>query len=108
MKCKRTLETAVETMYRKDRNRANMAKKRALESPSETMFRRWQNRVNMAKQRSMNVSIDNAVTTFLAKVNKGPDYVCTSCHRMMYKENVVVCNKSKSKYTMPLTERFAL
>ena len=42
----------------------------------------------------MNVSIDNAVTTFLAKVNKGPDYVCTSCHRMMYKENIV-CNKSK-------------
>ena len=61
----------------------------------------------MAKQRSMNVSIDNAVTiaTFLAKVNIGLDYVCTSCHRMMYKENVV-CNKSK--YTMPLAERFAL
>ena len=61
----------------------------------------------MAKQRSMNVSIDSAVTTFLAKVNiNGPDYVCTSCHRMMYKENVVVCNKSK--YTMPLADRFAL
>ena len=39
VKCKRTLETAIETMYRKDRNRTNMAKKRALESPIETMFR---------------------------------------------------------------------
>ena len=39
MKCKRTLETAIETMYRKDWNRTNMAKKRALESPIETMFR---------------------------------------------------------------------
>ena len=49
MKCKRTLETAVETMYRKDRNRANMANKRVLESPSETMFRRQQNQVKMTR-----------------------------------------------------------
>ena len=25
----------------------------------------------------------------------GPDFVCTSCHRLMYKANVVPCNKSK-------------
>ena len=56
MKCKRTLETAVETMYRKDRNRANMAKKRALESQIETMFRRRQDSMQDLRSISSNLS----------------------------------------------------
>ena len=46
----------------------------------------------MANKRSMNISVDNAVATFLSKAKMGSDYVCTCCHR---KQNVIVCNKSK-------------
>ena len=43
----------------------------------------------------MNVSIDNAIASFQSKAKMGPDFVCTVCHRMMYKQNVVPCNTSK-------------
>ena len=60
----------------------------------------------MAKKRSTNISIEDAIATFLLKAKMGPDYVCTCCHRMMYKQNVVVCNKSKySKASNELLEQ---
>ena len=80
-----------------------MPKKRSLESPTETIHRQEQNRTRMAKKRSTNISVDDAIATFLLKAKMGPDYVCTCCHCMMYKQNVVVCNKSK--YTKELLEQ---
>ena len=38
---------------------------------------------------------ESAIASFLCKVKMGPDFVCTCCHRMMYKQNVVPCNKLK-------------
>ena len=52
-------------------------------------------RAHTAKKRAFPVSIDNAIATFRSKARMGPDFVCTSCHRMMYKQNVVPCNKLK-------------
>ena len=91
----RSLESAAETIHRQEQNRALMAKKRSLESAAETIYRQEQNRALMAKKRSKNIFVDDAITTFLLKAKMGPDYVCTCCHRMMYKQNVVVCKKSK-------------
>ena len=43
----------------------------------------------------MPVAIDNAIYNFQLKAKMGPDLVCTVCHRMMYKQNILPCNKSK-------------
>ena len=92
---KRALESPCETMARCEQVQAHTPKKRALESPSETIARREQIRVNTAKRRALPVAIDNAIGNFQSKAKMGPDFVCTVCHRMMYKQNVIPSNKSK-------------
>ncbi len=39
------------------------------------------------------LSIDEAMLLFRAKIKHGPDYVCTVCHRMMYRLVVVVYSR---------------
>ena len=51
----------------------------------------------------MTTFLDNTITYFLLKAKKGPDYVWTCCHRLMYKQNVILCKK-KSKYTKATRE----
>ena len=92
---KREIESPTDTLCRQEKDRQRIAKKRALETPSETVCRQQKNQAYMAKRRSMNIFVDSAVSTFLSKAKMGPDFVCTSCHRLMYKANVVPCNKSK-------------
>ena len=41
------------------------------------------------------VPIEKAISTFQLKTKLGPEFVCTCCHRMMYKRSVVPCNRSK-------------
>ena len=91
---KRALENQSETMARREQDRAYTAKKRALETPSETITRREEDRVYTAKKRAISVSIDNAIASFQSKAKMGPDFVCTVCHHMMYKQNVVPCKIS--------------
>ena len=76
MKCKRALETMLETMNRREQNRVHMANQRALEIPSDTIYRQEQNRTRTAKKRSTSIPVDNAICTFLLKAKEGPDYVC--------------------------------
>ena len=59
------------------------------------MARLKQVRACTAKNRAFAISIDNAIATFQSKAKMGPDFLCTICHRMMYKQNVVLCNKLK-------------
>ena len=59
------------------------------------MARLEQVRAYTAKKRACTIAIDYAIATFQSKARMGPDFVCTSCHRMMYKQNVVPCNKHK-------------
>lgn len=72
-----------------------IAKKRALQTESEALQRQRNNRIVMAKKRASTVSVDNAIATFLSKVKLGPECVCVCCHRIMYRQNVVPCNKRK-------------
>ena len=44
----------------------------------------------------MTTFLDNTITYFLLKAKKGPDYVWTCCHRLMYKQNVILCKKNPS------------
>ena len=41
------------------------------------------------------MSVECAVSAFHSEVKLGPDYVCTCCHRMMYRKSVIPCNKAK-------------
>ena len=41
------------------------------------------------------MSIEHAISAFNCEIRNGPDFVCTCCHRMMYKKTVVPCNKDK-------------
>ena len=42
---------------------------------------------------SLSGTESTAVQTFRALVKEGPVFVCTSCHRLMYRENVTIFNK---------------
>ena len=41
------------------------------------------------------------IDSFIAKTKQRPDYVCTSCHRLMYKQNVVPVNVHKYSKANP-------
>lgn len=41
--------------------------------------------------------VDDASESFAAAVREGPDYVCTCCHRLMYRKTVAEFNPTKYK-----------
>ena len=49
----------------------------------------------MSNRRQRNVTVEYAISAFHSEIKSGPDFVCTCCHRMMYRKSVVVCNKDK-------------
>ena len=77
-----------------------MAGKRASESEPTTTAKRASNRIAMAVKRSSKSTIDNAIENFHLKVQKGPECVCVCCHRMLYKQNVILFNIHKYSHEM--------
>jgi len=53
------------------------------------------NKEAMASKRKSNVSIEHVILSFHHDIKNGPDFVCTCCHRMMYRKSVVPCNLAK-------------
>ena len=49
----------------------------------------------MVNARTRTVLIESAIAAFHSEVKLGPEFVCTCCHRMMYRKSVVACNKVK-------------
>ena len=49
----------------------------------------------MAEKRALLVPMEKCVADFQVKVKQGPEFVCTCCHRMMYKQTVVPYNRTK-------------
>ena len=94
---KRANESTCDTEQRRASSRLRQANKRANESTCDTEQRRASNRLCQAKKRSMPKAIDVVIEDFLAKVKVGPDFVCSSCHRMLYKHAVI--GFKPSKYT---------
>ena len=80
---KRANESQQETIERKRENTARMRRKRANESQAESIKR------DLARI-SAKRNIDTAIKTFHQLIQAGPIYVCTVCHRLMYKEGVQV------------------
>ena len=95
--CKRAAESSEQALQRKQQNREHMANFRASE---QTFHRKQQQREHMAnvsseqtlrRQQASN-SVQQAIETV---IRNGPDFVCTCCHRLMYRNSVVPCNPAK-------------
>ena len=89
---RRASETRDQALCRQDR--ARNAKKRALESSEDYSQRKQSNKTAMTIRRSKALSVGCAISAFHAEVKLGPDFVCTCCHRMMYRKSVTLCNKA--------------
>ena len=77
-----------------DQSKISMASLRASESPECAKKRLDQSKISMASLRTKTVSVENAMLRFHVQINEGPDYVCTVCHRMMYKLSVGAYNRA--------------
>ena len=71
-----------------------MASLRASEDVQSSIRRKTQSRLCMERSRHKVLLIDEAMLVFHAKIKEGPDYVCTVCHRMMYRSGVRVYSRS--------------
>ena len=95
------LETKTDTVQRKERDRVSRAKKLALETDANTVLRKEKDRISRARARAL-LARQVTIATFHKKVKTGLEFVCTVCHRMMYKKCVVSLNKDK--YTKVSTD----
>ena len=91
-----------ETTQRRQHDRACKAKTRESETVVETAQRQEQNRACMSKRRALIVPMEKCIRNFHSKVKQGPEFVCTCCHRLMYKQTVIPC--TTSKYTKASNE----
>ena len=94
----RAAESSEQTLQRQQQNKQHMASVRAAESSEQTLHRQQQNKQHMASVRAAkkaNVSIEQAIVSFHSDIKNGPDFVCTCCHRLMYRKSVVPCNPAK-------------
>ena len=96
----RATETSEQTLHRQQQSKQHMASVRAAESSEQTFHRQQQqNKEHMASVRAAKkvneVSIEEAIVSFHSDIKNGPDFVCTCCHRLMYKKSVVPCNTAK-------------
>ena len=92
----------VETAQRQEQDRTCKAKRRASETMVEMVQRQEQNRARMGKKRALVVPMENFITDFQSKIKQGPEFVCSCCHCMMYKQTVVPY--ARSKYTKASNE----
>ena len=114
---KRESETQENTNKRRKQDRDFKAKARALETPEQTAQRILEQKrrtianresettEETAKRRKLektriyqsraNSDLTEITKLFEEKIKSGPNYVCTCCHRMMYKANVRPYHKGK-------------
>ena len=100
---KRASQTEAQANQHRERNRACIARQRALETKALADGRRKCNKAYSARKRALesieaeestklhksaklaSISLDTSISDFLAKAKDGPNFVCVSCHRLMYK-----------------------
>ena len=97
----RASETPDQTVNRQEQNKLRNARKRASETPVQLLQRKETNKERMLCKRSKCVSVEQAISAFHSEIKAGPDFVCTCCHRLMYKKTVIQCNKAKYTKASP-------
>ena len=97
-RAKRASELHEQIMTRQKQKMECMASLRSSETHEQTLQRQADNRKRMAGLRASvqrrSVSVNSPISTFHSVVKLGPDFVCTCCHRMMYRKIVVLCKKA--------------
>ena len=95
MSNKRASESDIESAARRQADRVAKAGRRASESSDQASQRREKDKTQKLNRLKATVAIDHAINAFHFKIKQGPEFVCTCCHRMMYKQNVISCNVDK-------------
>ena len=85
----RASETQEQTLERLEQNRTRTASMRASETLHVKLHKRRKNKEAMANARTRTVLIESAIAAFHSEVKLGPEFVCTCCHRKMYRKSVV-------------------
>ena len=68
--------------------------------------RKIQNQQAMTNKRASIVALESAIASFQSKIQYGPEYVCMSCHRMMYRQSAVQFDEDKyTKTTSDVLEK---
>ena len=62
----------------------------SMRKSDEVLRRKQSNKEAMASKRKRNVSVEHAILSFHHDIKSGPDFVCTSCHHMMYRKSCSV------------------
>ncbi len=97
---KRASETEKLTEERRKLDREYKAAIRTAETPQLTEKRKKLNRectatTRAAETRDQRKKRRKSIQKSSAKTKQGPDYVCVSCHRLMYRQTVLPLNKIK-------------
>ena len=82
-----------ETIEEKSRRLENVKQKMAKNREMETVEHKSQ-RKESEKER-LSPEMVTISYNFAEKVKIGPDFVCTCCHRMMYRDNVILYNETR-------------
>ena len=97
-----TLQSECELDQRRKADAACKALKRSLENEHESNQRRKANAACNAHRKALSESVQFVIRSFIMKTRQGPDYVCTSCRRLMYRQTVVPL--SIEKYAKAYTD----
>ena len=93
----------METNERKANERERKRQRRNAEGEEEASERKKKERERKRRSRiAERYAVEEAITAFLNKVKTGPEYVCTCCHRLMYRKTVTVSDMSK--YTRAMSD----
>ena len=85
-------ETAEQTSRRRHSDKLHKKASRADETPQQAKHRQQMNKTNMSQTRlakKLKVeTVDDAMKKFKAECKKQPVYICTSCHRLLWRKGV--------------------
>ena len=98
---KKASETPEQTLHRQEKDRLRKESKKAYETPDEILHRKQTNKECVSNRRKRCAPLESGISAFHSDVKSGPDFVCTCCHRMMYRKSVVQCNKTKYTKACP-------
>ena len=106
---KKANESQEETLRIKSKEATRKMEKRANKNQGQTLQRKRKNTARMKSQRMSarcNAKhMDIVVKKFHSQIKVGPVYVCTVCHRLMYKESVVKVQVSRYKKSSELLKK---
>ena len=92
---KRYFETLEQTVIRRKVQRGITAKNKKSKTQQEKAKLNEKERERLAQSRNTADDISEITRLFQKKVQSGPDFVCTCCHRIMYRQTVKLYDKGK-------------